>query len=108
KRSIIHRYGFPPQEYTIDRAAQIRDPRTRKRAEVIDIDGVARTIDIQRSASSSAPHPTSLIPYEIIKTDVLRTSLFRLASWVADNHIAGPGQHQAARDLLLRQHPPAL
>ena len=108
KRSIIHRYGFPQQEYAIDRAPEIRDPKTRKRVEVTAIDEVGRTVDIQRGENSTAPHPTALIPYEIIKDDVLRASLFRLGSWVADHTIAGGGQYKAARDLLLREPPHAL
>ena len=96
KRSIVHRYDFPPQEYAIDRAPEVRDPRTRKRVEIVALDSRTRTIDIKRGASSPAPHPTALIPYEIIPTDVLRKSLFRLASWVADNAVAGPGLFQAA------------
>ena len=39
KRSIIHRYAFPPQEHAIDRAAELRDPRTGKSAgELVHID----------------------------------------------------------------------
>jgi predicted RecB family nuclease len=107
KRSIIHRYGFPPQEHAIDRAPDVRDPRTGKSAgEIMFIDERNRTIDLKRGASSSVPHPTALIPFEIIETDVLRKSLLRLASWVADNSIDGPGQNKAARDLLRRQSPP--
>lgn len=108
KRSIVHRYGFPPQEYAIDRAPEVRDPRTRKSVVIVALDPRKRTIDVKRAAFSSAPHPTALIPYEIVKTDVLRESLFRLASWVADNAIAGPGPFQSARDLLLRRNPSAL
>src|SRR6202011_2301655 len=31
-QSIIHRYSFPAQEYSVDRAGQLRDPRTGKGA----------------------------------------------------------------------------
>ena len=76
--------------------------------EVVHIDEGGRHIDIRRGASSSVPHPTALIPLEIIGTDVQRESLFRLASWVVDNSISSPGQYKAARDLLLRRPPPVL
>jgi uncharacterized protein len=106
KRSIIHRYAFPPQEHAIDRAAELRDPRTGKSSgELVQIDEGTRIIDIRRSATSSVPHPTALIPLEIIGTDVQRESLLRLASWVVDNSISSPGQYKAARDLLLRLRP---
>jgi len=32
KRSVIHRYRFPPQDHAIDRALEVRDPRTQKSA----------------------------------------------------------------------------
>ncbi len=32
KRSLIHRYSFPVQDHTIDRARKVHDPRTRSRA----------------------------------------------------------------------------
>ncbi len=109
KRSIVHRYAFPAQEHTIDRATEVRDPRTGKSAgEIVHIDEDRRFIDIRRGASSSVPHPTALIPLEIIGTDVQRESLFRLASWVAGNSISCPGQYKAARDLLLRRRPTIL
>ncbi len=106
KRSIIHRYVFPPQEHTIDRAAELRDPRTGKSAgELVQIDEGSRIIEIKRGATSSVPHPTALIPLEIIGTDVQRESLLRLASWVVHNSISSPGHYKAARDLLLRRRP---
>jgi hypothetical protein len=35
--------------------------------------------------------PGALIPYDMIGSDVLRDSLMRLGSWVAENGINGPG-----------------
>jgi predicted RecB family nuclease len=108
KQSTIHRYAFPEQEYTIDRAFQVRDPKTKNPVRIFAIDGVHRTIEILRGIRNPAPHPTALVPYDIIKDDDLRESLFRLGLWVAEHGISGPGPHQAARDLLLRQRPSAL
>ncbi len=109
KRSIVHRYSFPPQDHTIDRALEAHDPTTQKSAgEIVAIDDVAHTMDIKRGAKNEAPHPTALIPYDIVNSNVLRESLYRLASWVADNGIAGVGTYEAARSLLLRCRPEAL
>ena len=106
KRSVVHRYQFPAQDHAIDRAPKVRDPRTKKDAgDVVGIDERARTIDIKRGASSTIPHPTALIPFEIVDSKVMCASLLRLGSWVAENAISGPGPFQAARDLLLRQAP---
>ena len=108
KKSIIHRYRFPPQDHTIDRAHAVHDPKTKKGAgEVVAIDDRNGTVDIKRGASSSVPHPTALIPQDIVDSKPQRDSLLSLGSWVADNGIGGPGPFRAARDLLLRQPPRA-
>jgi uncharacterized protein len=109
KRSIIHRYSFPPQDHAIDRALEVHDPRTGKSAgEVVAIDERNRTIDLKRGDSSAVPHPTALIPYDIVDSTVLRDSIARIASWVADHGITGSGKFRSARELLLRQRPSVL
>jgi predicted RecB family nuclease len=109
KRSVIHRYSFPPQDHAIDRANDVHEPRTKKSAgEIVAIDEVNRTIDIKRGAYSIVPHPTALVPNDVVGSDVLRASLLRLGSWVAENGIDGEGAFRAERDLLLRRHPQSL
>jgi predicted RecB family nuclease len=106
KRSLIHRYRFPLQDHAVDRAPSVHDPKTQSGVgEIVEIDERALTIDIKRSASSTIPHPTALIPHNIINATVLRESLLQLGSWVADNGIDVPGRFKAARDLLLRKSP---
>lgn len=109
KRSIVHRYSFPPQDHAIDRALEVRDPRTGQNAgAVVAIDDRSRTIDLKRGTASQVPHPTALVPFDIVGSTVLSDSLFRLASYVTEQGIAGAGQFQPARELLLRQRPRAL
>jgi predicted RecB family nuclease len=109
KRSTVYRYNFPPQDHAIDRAPEVRDPRTGKDAgEVVAFDERNRTIDLKRGASSSAPHPTSLVPFEIIGSTVLQDSILRIGSWVLDNGIIRSGSFQSARELLLRTPPSVL
>ena len=109
KRSVIHRYRFPPQDHAIDRALEARDPRTQKSAgDLIAIDDHNRTIDLKRGSTSSVPHPTALIPFDIVDSEVLRSSLLRVASAVADSGMVGQGMFQSARDLLLRHGPRSL
>src|SRR5439155_20302904 len=50
-------------------------------------------------------HPSALIPFEIVKSTVLRDSLLRFGTWIAEHGIGGPGPFQAARDLLVRRPP---
>jgi predicted RecB family nuclease len=109
KRSIVYRYSFPPQDHAMDRALEVRDPSTGKSpGERVAIDERNRTIDLRRSASSSAPHPTALVPYDIVDSTVLRDSLLRMATWVADRCLTGSGRFQSAQELLLRARPSVL
>jgi predicted RecB family nuclease len=109
KRSVIHRYRFPPQDHTIGRALKVHDPRTKKGAgEFLGIDDRNCTIDLSRAASSSVPHPAALVPLNVIDPDAMEASLLRLAIQVANHGIAGSGRLKAARDLLLRRRPSAL
>ena len=108
KRSIVHRYHFPPQDHAIDRALQIHDPKTRASAGTfVDIDESKGTIDIKRGIGSCVPHPTAVISKNILDAGAQRDSLMRLGEWVAENGISGSGPFQAARDLLLREPPRA-
>ena len=49
-----------------------------------------------------------MIPFDIIGSDVLKGSIFRLASWVTEHGLTGPGKFQSARELLLRSRPSVL
>ena len=109
KRSIVYRYTFPPQDHAIDRALEVRDPKTGKNAgECVAFDERNRTIDLKRGASSAVPHPTALIPYDIVDSTVLSDSIARIASSVADHGITGSGKFRSARELLLRERPSVL
>jgi len=108
KRSIVHRYSFPPQDHSIDRALEVHDPRTRGGAgTVVAIDDANCTIDLKRGINSQVLHPTSLIPQNVIGSEAQEGSLMRLAEWVEHHGISGSGRFQPARDLLLL-HPPRL
>lgn len=106
KRSIVHRYSFPPQDHAIDRALGVHDPKTKASAgTVVSIDEQQGFIDIKRVVGSAVPHPNDLVPYNVLGTDEQRNSLLRIATWVAARGIAGEGTYRAARDLLIRQAP---
>jgi uncharacterized protein len=106
KRSIVYRYSFPPQDHSIDRAFQVHDPKTKASAgTVVAIDDVNGTIDLKRGINSQVPHPTALVPQNVLGSEAQHDSLMRLGQWVAEHGIFGPGAFQAARDLLVRQPP---
>jgi predicted RecB family nuclease len=105
-KSIIHRYRFPFQDSTIERALAIHDPKTKKSAGTLhDVDYDALTIDIKRGIGSVIPHPTALIPYDIVPADVLKESLLKAGSSVAENGISAEGPYSAASGMLLRNEP---
>jgi predicted RecB family nuclease len=106
KNSIVHRYSFPPQDHTIDRAFEVHDPKTRAGAgEVFELNDASGTIDLKRGNKSRVPHPTTLIPQNVLRARDQRNSLVRLGQWIVENGISGLGPFQAARDLLLRRPP---
>ncbi|MGH2392557.1 MAG: TM0106 family RecB-like putative nuclease, partial [Candidatus Limnocylindria bacterium] len=85
KRSLVHRFGFPDQEYDVRAGHGVRDPATqRDPGTVVAIDEAARTIDIKRAVNNAGPHPTALVPFDRYDSGVLEDALMRLAGWVAD------------------------
>jgi uncharacterized protein len=109
KKSIIHRYSFPAQDHALDHARDAHDPQTMNSAgTIVAIDEQNLTIDLKRGFNSIVPHPKALIPYERVKSDVVRYSLWRLGAWVANNGINVEGPYRAERGLLLRRRPRAL
>jgi uncharacterized protein len=109
RRSIVHRYRFPPQEHAIRDGGKVTDPATGKSpGTVVAVDDAAGTVDLSRAATSEVPHPTSLVPTDYISTDVQRASLMRMGEWVAEHGIDADAEpFRAARDLLLRRPPRA-
>lgn len=107
KRSTVHRYRFPPQIHEIDRARNVVDPNTKDGAGTVllPIDDLNGLIDISRGVNSKAPHPSALIPKNIVPAPEIHQSLMRLGGWVAEHGISGEGPFEAARDLLLRRPP---
>lgn len=107
KKSKVYRYRFPFQDTTIERTLGLRDPKTKKpTGDLHAIDYEALTIDLKRGPKlADAPHPTALVPYDIINAKAMRESLLELGNWVADNDIEGHGSYAAARELLLRHAP---
>ncbi len=107
-RSTVYRYRFPEQEHAIDVGTEVADPATgRSPGSVVALDEAARTIDLRRGPRTDGSHPTSLVPSGHVATGKLQESLVRIGEWVADHGMEGPGPFRAARELLLRQSPPA-
>ena len=105
KKSLVHRYSFPPQDFALRKGDAAIDPATEKSAGIIvavDADGL--TIDLKRGVKSEVAHPAALIPFDDITDQVLRESLWRLADDIVGNGLDGATNGPAV-DLLLRRHP---
>jgi uncharacterized protein len=107
KRSHIHRYEFPVQDHSIDRALEVHDPDAESSAgTLVKIDELSRTIDLKRGKKSEKLHPTALIPHNYIDSDKQVESLMRISRWVVENGISNEANiFQAARDALLHCAP---
>ena len=105
-RSTIYRYRFPEQEHAIDVGTEVRDPATGgSPGAVVAIDAATCTLELRRGPKTDGPHPTSLVPFDFVKTESLQDALLRIGEWVADHGVAAPGEFSAARDLLMRRPP---
>ena len=74
---------------------------------VFALDEAERTIDLKRGRNSPVPHPSALVPLDVVNSRVLRDSLLRLGRDMASDGFATERAHPAAFDLL-RRVPPRL
>ncbi|MDX2055227.1 MAG: TM0106 family RecB-like putative nuclease [Polyangiaceae bacterium] len=108
KKSTLHRYRFPPQEFGIAQAHDLVDPRTRERSGSLHtLNEEDCTIVLKRGPSlSQKPHPSALIEKDIVGTSEQKASLMRLGGWVAKNGMnSRPGDFRTERAFLMREPP---
>ena len=105
-RSTIYRFRFPPQDHAIKLDSSPHDPETGKSVgTVVLLDDESGVIDIKCGSTRPAPEARSLIPFDLVRPSPKPESLQRLANWVLENGIEGPGEFQSTRDLLTRRYP---
>jgi uncharacterized protein len=106
KRSVVHRYRFPPQEHTIKVNNRPVDPATQKcPGTVVELDDISGLIDLKRAANSDAPHPKALILKDIVGDAVIRESLIHLTKATIPRGLVDDHPNRAAVDLLVRNRP---
>lgn len=106
KRSLVHRYRFPPQDHKIKVGSKPTNKDTESQpGKVHAIDENACTIDLLRSEKSEEPHPRTLIVKDIIVTTSLRARLKECAEAVVADGFAASNPFPVAVDLLLRRAP---
>ena len=105
-RSTIYRFLFPPQDHAIKLDSSPHDPETGKSVgTVVLLDDESGVIDIKCGNTRPAPAAGSLVPFDLVRPSPKPESLQRLAHWVLENGIEGPGGFRATRDLLTRRYP---
>lgn len=62
-------------------------------------------VDIKKRKDSAALHPAAVFAHKIIGTKEQAEALVRIAEYVAEKGMTGPGRYQAARDLLMIEAP---
>jgi len=106
-RTPVDRYRFPAQETGIrkDDKLHLPLPDGRKFGEVVEIDLVARTVDIKKQGTCAPLHPPAVFAHDTVAAPEQAESLMRFGAWVAEHGVDAPGGYRAARDLLLRRRP---
>ena len=105
-RSTIYRFLFPPQDHAIKLDSSPHDPETGKSVgTAVLLDDESGVIDIKCGNTRPTPSASSLVPCDLARPSPKPESLQRLAHWVLDNGIEGPGGFRATRDLLTRRYP---
>lgn len=103
KKSIIHRYRFPPEQDTKihvgDGDWQDRDTGATS-GEVVALDQLAGTIEFRLGAKREAPARLNLIEPGPFMTRPLPEALAVVADHVLAHGMTGPGPYRAVRDLV--------
>ena len=99
-------YRYDEQDTTVLRRDDLYFPGGDPAGSVTDIDPGNRTLTVKRRRTTAdVPLDAVYAANMPVGSDALEESLWRLGDWVAGHGIDAPGEHRAARDLLLRRSP---
>ena len=101
KKSIVHFYRFPEQEFTLKEGNSV-SYKAETIGEIYSIDLANRILGIKKRKKSIDIHPTNIICSDEIKDTKKEEAIIRLAEYVLENGLMGTGRYQAGRELLLR------
>ncbi len=105
-RVPVNRYSFPPQDHDIRRKDEAcLPPDGDGLGEVVAVDVGAHTIDIQQKGNRANERPERIFVKRQVPSGTKPAVLLEIGRWIAANGIDAPGEHRAARDLLLRRPP---
>jgi predicted RecB family nuclease len=105
-RVPVNRYSFPPQDHDIRRKDEAcMPPDGDTLGEIVAVDVGNHTIDIQQKGSRAHERPDRIFAKRVVKPGMKPAVLLEIGRFIVANGVDGPGEHRAARDLLLRRPP---
>ena len=105
-RKPVHRYVFPPQEHDVRRGDEVCVPVTGKGiGKIVGVDVAAHTVDVEHTGRFADERPEHVFVRRMVSPRPKPAVLLEIGRWIAANGVDAPGEHRAARDLLLRRPP---
>ncbi|HZF27786.1 MAG TPA: TM0106 family RecB-like putative nuclease [Gammaproteobacteria bacterium] len=105
-RVPVNRYSFPPQDHDIRRKdAACVPPEGDEIGEIVAVDVGGHTIDIQHKGNRASERPERIFVKRQVPSGTKPAVLLEIGRWIAAHGVDAPGEHRAARDLLLRKPP---
>jgi uncharacterized protein len=103
KRSTVHQFCFPPQDFKMRIGDEpLRADTGKVAGEIVALDEEACTISLRIGPTKSLSDELSLIPHGPIDDDVLRGAIYRYAEAVASGHA---DRYRAVTAVLRRDLP---
>ncbi|MGH9202339.1 MAG: AAA family ATPase, partial [Vicinamibacterales bacterium] len=98
--SVVDRYAYPIQEMEIRRGAKLKLQTDQAFGQVVEVDRIARTIDIQKGPKLAESHPTSAFEHDYVNVEVIEDAIFEIGEDLAGDRV------DALALRLLRAEPP--
>lgn len=105
KKSVIDTYTFPAQDFDIRETDELRNSNGDILGKLYSLDAANGKIQIRKGPKNAEVHPSDVFKHKMLDDDVKMESIVRIATWVAENSIDGPGEYRAGRDLLINLSP---
>jgi uncharacterized protein len=105
EKAPTDQYKYPPQECSIREGDTLFTQDGEGFGDVVAIDSLSGTVSVKKRLKVTALHPTCVFTHADFPTKEQSESILRLAESILKNGIDRPGEHRAARDLLLRNPP---
>jgi predicted RecB family nuclease len=101
KRSVVHRYAYPPQEMELDPGDKVMLQDGKPFGEVVAIDRANRTIDVLKGPSRAGQHPSAMFAFLFIPPDAMEKAMLRIGEQMLR-------EESGVVRALLEARPPAL